>query len=242
MSGYLRLLQPARDRAGKSDICFSLPSNSMQTHWHQSIAKGLAAATLIACGALQARSAPFLIESQSASFDPTIPDPDINFRITFNQAPNFFTVDGFGREENDFQYATPDSIIRGPEIYITCNTVRIRSLGPPDSNSVSGGWGPVIATIPFKLIGDTLTFSAQFDLFSSSPIFTYQLQADTFGVDNDLILGSSTAPASGIPEPSTWTMMLIGFASLSYAGYRASRRAADKPGEGQPQGFHCDGS
>ena len=29
-----------------------------------------------------------------------------------------------------------------------------------------------------------------------------------------------------VPEPSTWAMMLIGFAGLSYAGYRASRRAA----------------
>jgi hypothetical protein len=204
----------------------------MQIHWHQNIALGLAAVTLNACGALQARSASFLIESQSASFDPTIPDPDINFRMTFNQAPDFFTVDGFGREENDFQYTTPDSIIRGPEIYITRNTVRIRSLGPPDSNPVSGGWGPVIATVAFKLIGDTLTFSAPFDLFNSSPIFTYQLQADTFGVDNDLIVGSSTAPASAIPEPSSWAMMLIGFAGLSYASYRVSRRAPRSSGKG----------
>jgi hypothetical protein len=195
----------------------------MPIHWHQSIATGLAAVTLIAYATLQARSAPFLIESQSALFDPTIPDPDINFRITFNQAPDFFTVDAFGREENDFQYATPESIIRGPEIYITGNTVRIRSLGPPDPDPVSGGWGPVIATIPFNLSGDTITFSAPFDLFSNSPIFTYQLQADTFGVDNDLIPGSSTARES-IPEPSTWAMMLLGFAGLGFAGYRRARQ------------------
>jgi len=28
----------------------------------------------------------------------------------------------------------------------------------------------------------------------------------------------------GTPEPSTWAMMLIGFAGLGFAGYRASRR------------------
>jgi hypothetical protein len=36
------------------------------------------------------------------------------------------------------------------------------------------------------------------------------------------ILGSPTTP---IPEPSTWAMMLLGFAGLGYAGYRRSRSA-----------------
>ena len=31
---------------------------------------------------------------------------------------------------------------------------------------------------------------------------------------------------SGVPEPSTWAMMLAGFAFLGYAGYRARRSAA----------------
>jgi hypothetical protein len=30
---------------------------------------------------------------------------------------------------------------------------------------------------------------------------------------------------SGVPEPSTWAMMLLGFAGLGLAGYRASRQA-----------------
>jgi hypothetical protein len=30
--------------------------------------------------------------------------------------------------------------------------------------------------------------------------------------------------ASVIPEPSTWTMMLAGFAGLGFVGYRASRK------------------
>jgi PEP-CTERM motif len=29
-----------------------------------------------------------------------------------------------------------------------------------------------------------------------------------------------------VPEPSTWAMMLIGFAGLGYAGHRASRKSA----------------
>jgi hypothetical protein len=39
----------------------------------------------------------------------------------------------------------------------------------------------------------------------------------------DYVPGGVTATA---PEPSTWAMMLIGFAGLTFAGYRGSRKAA----------------
>ena len=32
--------------------------------------------------------------------------------------------------------------------------------------------------------------------------------------------------ASPVPEISTWAMMLLGFAGLAFAGYRASRQMA----------------
>ena len=33
-------------------------------------------------------------------------------------------------------------------------------------------------------------------------------------------------PTPAVPEPSTWAMLLIGFAGLGYAGYRAWRKSA----------------
>ena len=36
----------------------------------------------------------------------------------------------------------------------------------------------------------------------------------------------ATGVAASTPEPSTWAMMILGFASLGFAGYRASRKAA----------------
>jgi hypothetical protein len=177
----------------------------------------LAAGALLACSP-EARSEAVLAY-ETATFDPK--SPDIDFRIVFNQPPDFFTVDASGRQAIDFQYYTPESLIRGAEIYITRTTIRIRSYPPPsDPDPAAGGWGPVIKTVPFILDGDTVTFSAPFDLFSNSPIFTYQFQVDVFGVNKELITGSTA------PEPATWVMTLFGFAGLGYASYRRSRKRA----------------
>jgi PEP-CTERM motif len=36
---------------------------------------------------------------------------------------------------------------------------------------------------------------------------------------------SISLPLNGVPEPSTWAMMALGFAGLGFAGYRKSRKA-----------------
>ncbi len=38
------------------------------------------------------------------------------------------------------------------------------------------------------------------------------------------LLWVAPQPIGGVPEPTTWVMMLAGFASLGFAGYRASRK------------------
>jgi hypothetical protein len=52
------------------------------------------------------------------------------------------------------------------------------------------------------------------------------LSADQSSGPGAAVAASITNTASNIPEPSTWAMMLIGFACLGYAGYRASRKSA----------------
>jgi hypothetical protein len=42
---------------------------------------------------------------------------------------------------------------------------------------------------------------------------------------SSITVGDSPSPTS-VPEPSTWAMMLLGFAGLGFAGYRTSRKAA----------------
>jgi Domain of unknown function (DUF4082)/PEP-CTERM motif len=45
-----------------------------------------------------------------------------------------------------------------------------------------------------------------------------------FGPNFDVTLG-----ASAVPEPSTWAMMLLGFAGIGFAGYLASRKSTPTP-------------
>jgi PEP-CTERM motif-containing protein len=45
-------------------------------------------------------------------------------------------------------------------------------------------------------------------------------------VEGTSITGTLTVAAAGVPEPSMWVMMLIGFAGLGFAGYRASHKSA----------------
>jgi hypothetical protein len=52
-----------------------------------------------------------------------------------------------------------------------------------------------------------------FSIDPSSPAGPYSI-ITSYGVSNAL--------GSGVPEPSTWAMMLLGFLGLGFAGYRKS--------------------
>jgi hypothetical protein len=45
------------------------------------------------------------------------------------------------------------------------------------------------------------------------------------GLGSVLILSDLPQTAGEVPEPSTWAMMLLGFAGLGYVGYRRARRS-----------------
>jgi hypothetical protein len=53
--------------------------------------------------------------------------------------------------------------------------------------------------------------------------------ASTYVPGGDTVVlasGALTSDTLTVPEPSTWAMMLVGFAGLGFPGYRASRRTA----------------
>jgi hypothetical protein len=75
------------------------------------------------------------------------------------------------------------------------------------------------------------------DFFTSGAVLPAETNALTSSVwelcfegvpiaDMSGVTYSGTVTVGSVPETSTWAMMVIGFAGLGYAGYRASRRAA----------------
>jgi hypothetical protein len=56
-------------------------------------------------------------------------------------------------------------------------------------------------------------------LLTDSPIVDLYVQGTS-------MTGTLTVTAGGVPEPSMWVMMVIGFTGLGFAGYRASHKSA----------------
>ena len=158
-----------------------------------------------------------------------MPDPSITFRLVFNEIPDFTIVDAFGRQEFDFQYQTPDSVIRGTELHVSGDVLRIRATSPPDeSDPLAGGWGAVIDSVPWTLSGTTMTFSIPYQFLNASgPAFSYSVFPAQFGAGDQYLTGMTVAGnPNTIPEASTWAMMLLGFAGLGFAGYTRHRALA----------------
>jgi hypothetical protein len=137
-----------------------------------------------------------LARSQSAVFDPAT--GQVTFTLSFNRPPDFQTVDSLGRQADSFQYfilgdpSLPypfnyDAIIRGEELHLSSNVLRVRNARPTDPTvppSVSGGWGTVRGVVPYQLNGSVLTFSTPLGLISDHSLdghFSYDLELYQYG-------------------------------------------------------------
>jgi hypothetical protein len=79
------------------------------------------------------------------------------------------------------------------------------SLSPPTSLSLSATSLSALGFNPFTVVNPTLTFTV----------------SDTIRTDNSGSFALSQPVGAGVPEPSTWALMILGFAGL---GFMASRR------------------
>jgi hypothetical protein len=111
------------------------------------------------------------------------------------------------------------SVTKGSLYYLAVQANRI----VPANYSGNGlSWFATIADYPrggpYGSYGGSL-----FPFFYNS----YDLEFRTYVMPPTAAVETFDAPTRGLvaPEPSTWAMMLVGFAGLAYAGYRASRKS-----------------
>lgn len=150
------------------------------------------------------------------------------FTIDFSHTPDLTTIDSKGRPADSFQIeiaASPapaadqfgvlTTVIRGDEIQF--GGLPIRAASPPDAaDPHSGGWGAVRGTIPYKIDGDTLSFSAPLSTLGvGNQPFDYRAFTLSYGV----IEAQADSIAAPLPSGLAATLVM-GVMALAMAGFK----------------------
>jgi hypothetical protein len=182
-----------------------------------------------------ADSSPLEIVDSSVSLD--LAARTATFDLQFNHAPDFHTLDSAGRVEDSFQYfINPNwsgntqnlqlnygqfsDVVRGDEIHTSGKLLIRDATAPPNPDPNSGGWGPVVAALPFHVKGDSLAFTATFsDLRAPKGTFSYEVYTTHFG-------GTvSTLQSWAVPmPPAAWSGLAMLGAMGALTGARKLRR------------------
>jgi hypothetical protein len=83
--------------------------------------------------------------------------------------------------------------------------------------TVEANNGPLGQVLFLTFTGNLVGFTG--GTITGESVVTHDLGVEIYAINS----GGSITP---VPEPSTWAMMLLGFAGLGYAGWRGSRRTA----------------
>ncbi len=182
---------------------------------------GSALAVVFSAVAAPVASADFALVSQDLTINRQA--DTVAFSLTFNQAPNFGYDAATGTPVDSFQVEFEGAatmpgdltaVVRGDEIHVS-NAVRIRSA-TGNGGADSGGWGPIVGSVPFALTGDTIKFAVPTSELGwtgggwSANVYSFAA--------GDLTAAQS---ASSIPTPPAFWAGLAGLAVV--AGLSAHR-------------------
>jgi hypothetical protein len=167
-------------------------------------ASAIAFATALAFSGLPARAETLLV-----TWTEDDPDLGINIDVSWEMSSTptpIFSVHGVGTDVPIFDFTSTGTTSVGPY---------------SDMGWYSASQGGLFYT-PDKLyeVDGAQAYSGP----ESAPVFLTGVYP---GIDVANSDASATVTISTIPEPSTWTMMLLGFAGLGFAGLRARRKTAE---------------
>lgn len=172
------------------------------------------------------------IVSESAAVD--LDAGVVRFTVNFDERPDFWTVDEFGRVADSFQYEVDgnwgapiglppdglDAVVRGDEIHVAGGLrVRDATFGvAPDPDPTAGGWGVVRAELPFTLDGTELRFQASLDAIGDDGdgFFAYRVFTTEYGLTTSEV-ESRLLPPGQEPVPGPTPVPLPGPVQATFA-------------------------
>ena len=166
---------------------------------------------------------------------------DSSFVLNFNSAtaentPLSFTIDGYLSLDGQNYYEDDFSLqLNGNTIFVGTFNLGGGSNSGQQANVYDNPYGATYANPTGNGVGigwnggkEDISF-ADVPTIAGTNVLTFaylslELNHAGFQGLGDEGWGIQNVRAGAVPEPATWGMMLIGFASLGFAGYRSSRR------------------
>jgi Laminin B (Domain IV)/PEP-CTERM motif len=145
-----------------------------------------------------------------------------NHSGAYGTALTFDLIQNYPDSPNQFDDSLGDVVLMGSGLTLAYDLA---------NNPVNGTWTPYSVSLTAgswrldSLTGQIATQQQIQSVLSDVTGFQiraeYQTGADTDGLDSVVLsAGGAGAP---VPEPSTWAMMILGFAGVSFMAYRRSR-------------------
>ncbi len=194
-----------------------------------------AMAGAIAVAALLGTSSAQAVTLLSLIDPPAQAGTSYNLEFTANAATTTIWIGGY--ELPAYEYVTDISVtLGGGENLLGGTWTLTKAASGSDAKTQSDGTGVPALWFGGYSSGDYDTFS---QTFATTPdetyLLTFDFTIDSFpqlsalseflGSSSSALLVTTSASVVSVPEPSTWAMLLLGFAGLGVAGYHRTRKA-----------------
>jgi hypothetical protein len=142
---------------------------------------------------------------------------------TWNGGSNFGF--GFGSPTNLYQSADvastgAQSFTFSPDIHVAAGNQYVAYLSVYGDSAANG-----TTEMPFNFYADNVVPGINYFVWNNTNGGGAPQGNPSWNYFADYGTAQFSATVSGVPEPSTWAMLLLGFAGLGFAGYRRAKKS-----------------